>query len=469
MKAFAINSFLLIFTLLLSLCHQKYAFKWRPCKLRNVQHLFSKDMIKSDDVLEKSFEIPKADIPIYATLAALQILPPLAILDLPEPIDGIRKAVSYLYFITTACLAVYLGAKRQDIKQTSSPISKKSAVFAPVISSVFLFGLYLLLKYTNVEVYFDKIYQISGTVLGITCIDVIVTSILGTPLPGNQVVQGNDTEGEQDPVTSWTGFASGAVLASGYLALSNFGGHSPEALCALSFFNNIIALSIAVFSIGIVRVESFAVACAFLTGLFFYDIFWVFGTDVMMTVATKVEAPVKFLFPAPPALMPTRSYPFSVLGLGDVVVPGVMAALARRIDDRGIAGIGPEVSTPSPTASPVPSAPATPGRVSILNSLSSLMPIKPTKPMPLPPSPITIAVEKPEGSSYLNASLGGYSFGLLLAFTANEVTKAGQPALLYLVPSMIASMLIAASKNNALTELWGQGLSFDSSEGEAGK
>ena len=42
----------------------------------------------------------------------------------------------------------------------------------------------------------------------------------------------------------------------------------------------------------------------------------VFGTDVMMTVATKVEAPVKFLYTAPPSDTP-RSYPFSVLGLGD--------------------------------------------------------------------------------------------------------------------------------------------------------
>jgi minor histocompatibility antigen H13 len=52
----------------------------------------------------------------------------------------------------------------------------------------------------------------------------------------------------------------------------------------------------------------------------------------MMTVATKVEAPVKILFPASISVIETRPYPFSVLGLGDLVVPGVMAALGRRID-----------------------------------------------------------------------------------------------------------------------------------------
>ena len=30
-------------------------------------------------------------------------------------------------------------------------------------------------------------------------------------------------------------------------------------------------------------------------GLFFYDIFWVFGTDVMVSVATKFDAPIKVL------------------------------------------------------------------------------------------------------------------------------------------------------------------------------
>ena len=41
--------------------------------------------------------------------------------------------------------------------------------------------------------------------------------------------------------------------------------------------------------------NSFKVGAALLIGLFFYDIYFVFGTDVMMTVATKIDAPVKIL------------------------------------------------------------------------------------------------------------------------------------------------------------------------------
>jgi minor histocompatibility antigen H13 len=36
-----------------------------------------------------------------------------------------------------------------------------------------------------------------------------------------------------------------------------------------------------------------------LTGLFFYDIFWVFGTPVMVAVAKNIDAPIKLLFPRP--------------------------------------------------------------------------------------------------------------------------------------------------------------------------
>ena len=53
-----------------------------------------------------------------------------------------------------------------------------------------------------------------------------------------------------------------------------------------------------------------------------------------MTVATKIEAPVKFLYTAPPTLDGTpRSYPFSVLGLGDVVIPGLFVRFMGKVDE----------------------------------------------------------------------------------------------------------------------------------------
>jgi hypothetical protein len=40
-------------------------------------------------------------------------------------------------------------------------------------------------------------------------------------------------------------------------------------------------------SLGAISLGSFQTGAILLAGLFCYDVFWVFGTDVMMTVATK--------------------------------------------------------------------------------------------------------------------------------------------------------------------------------------
>lgn len=54
-----------------------------------------------------------------------------------------------------------------------------------------------------------------------------------------------------------------------------------------------------------------------LWGLFFYDIFWVFFTPVMVTVAKNIDGPIKLLFPTGASWEH-----FNMLGLGDIVIPG---------------------------------------------------------------------------------------------------------------------------------------------------
>ena len=66
-----------------------------------------------------------------------------------------------------------------------------------------------------------------------------------------------------------------------------------------------------------------------LSGLFVYDIFWVFGTDVMVTVAKSVDAPIKLLLPK---LWEDGVPEFSMLGLGDIIVPGIYIALLIRFE-----------------------------------------------------------------------------------------------------------------------------------------
>ncbi|PNX91774.1 signal peptide peptidase-like protein, partial [Trifolium pratense] len=60
-------------------------------------------------------------------------------------------------------------------------------------------------------------------------------------------------------------------------------------------------------------------------GLFVYDIFWVFFTPVMVSVAKSFDAPIKLLFPTA-----DLKRPFSMLGLGDIVIPGGTLILKKN-------------------------------------------------------------------------------------------------------------------------------------------
>ena len=108
----------------------------------------------------------------------------------------------------------------------------------------------------------------------------------------------------------------------------------PAALASVHFvFFNAIAVGIAARVLSIIRPDSLNAAAGPLTGRFIYDIFFVFGTDVMATVATKIDSPGKLLFPRDPATLATSvsMCPYAVLGLGDLVVPGVFISLALAL------------------------------------------------------------------------------------------------------------------------------------------
>lgn len=135
-----------------------------------------------------------------------------------------------------------------------------------------------------------------------------------------------------------------------------------------------------------IALDSFFTGFILLSGLFAYDIFWVFGTDVMVSVAKNFDAPIKMLFP--------RSWgekmEFSMLGLGDIVIPGIFIALCLKYD-------------------------------------------------------YSKAGEKsPFSATYFKYSFIGYIIGLATTMIVMHVFKAAQPALLYLSPACILSVVIPA-------------------------
>ena len=93
------------------------------------------------------------------------------------------------------------------------------------------------------------------------------------------------------------------------------------------FCNNLIGISLSIQAISFLNPGSYYTAAVLLALLFFYDIFWVFGTDVMVTVAKDLKAPIKLIFPRPAVLEKPN-----MLGLGDIVLPGIYIALLLRYD-----------------------------------------------------------------------------------------------------------------------------------------
>jgi minor histocompatibility antigen H13 len=95
-------------------------------------------------------------------------------------------------------------------------------------------------------------------------------------------------------------------------------------------YNNILALIFCIHALQSMFIGNFKNGFALLILLFFYDIFFVFGTDVMLTVAKGINAPIKLLFPKD-YTDPAKPQ-FSLLGLGDIVIPGIFVSLCLRFD-----------------------------------------------------------------------------------------------------------------------------------------
>merc|ERR1719209_1467350 len=101
--------------------------------------------------------------------------------------------------------------------------------------------------------------------------------------------------------------------------------------------NNLFGLAFAINGVEFMQLPRISTGFILLGGLFFYDIFWVFGTDVMITVAKSFEAPIKLVFPQDLLQNgPLSANNFAMLGLGDIVIPGIFIALLLRFDLRSL-------------------------------------------------------------------------------------------------------------------------------------
>jgi len=138
-----------------------------------------------------------------------------------------------------------------------------------------------------------------------------------------------------------------------------------------------------------------------------YDIFWVFATPVMVTVAKGIDAPIKILA----SKTPFSSAPsdFAMLGLGDIVVPGLVIALCLRFDLAQYAKRHPKDDVSARSRFPKP---------------------------------------------YFLVALASYVVGLATTIAVMHVFQRAQPALLYLSPACTLGPLALALVRGEVQDLW---------------
>lgn len=224
--------------------------------------------------------------------------------------------------------------------------------------------------------------------------------------------------------------------------------HSSYAWILQDFFGGCICCTFMV----IVRLPNLKIAAALLIVFFFYDIFMVFLSpfffhdSVMVKVATAgghdSQSSVQgsntceqhFGERMPMLMLVPRTDwmgGYSMLGLGDIIFPGLLVTLMLRMDYIFMAG-----PCKSKQAAEAATAPVR----------------RRTKPTLL------------HRVGYYPVLVPSYAFGLFLAFLANTLHLtingvSGQPALLYLVPCTLGPAVLMAWYRGELEVLWNMGSS----------
>ena len=218
---------------------------------------------------------------------------------------------------------------------------------------------------------------------------------------------------------------------------------------------DIFGLCMCMLFLETIKLNAIKVGAILLIVAFFYDIFFVFvtplltkhGESIMVNVATsggppkadpswcekyphdvdcKGGDPLPMLFSVP--RIGDYQGGSSMLGLGDIVLPGLLLSFASRYDEsKRLMGM---ISGGS-------------GRV-VINSACQ------ASPRCFLCSWCTCCI----GTGYFGPVMVAYAIGLAMANIAVYVMEMGQPALLYLVPCCLGTMVYMGKKAGELTDLW---------------
>lgn len=414
-----------------------------------------------------------------------------------------------LNVITTATLIIVIGSFRSlKLLATAEEggsaekeiMSSKDAAQFPIVGSAALFGLFLAFKYLDREMV-NMILSVYFMFVGVFTLTGTLAPFLEVMITAKEKYGFKKTLpliGEIDAEFTLAEFISmvpATIFSAYYVKTKHF------------MMNNVLGISFCIQSIERISIGSYKIGAILLSGLFFYDIFWVFGSErvfgsnVMVTVAKNFDGPIKLLFPR---ALPTADISEAVASaIGNTnngtmikgaakVCAGLVRDLGKQmVSDGGKSGLKMTIEGAK--------AVITAGREGILANKEEACGEYVNKVM----QPLVSAVEgefsllglgdivipgifvaillrfdavqagikglngadTPFSKPFFYSNIILYAAGLGVTLYVMTVFKAAQPALLYLVPACLGASLGAA----AFTGKWKALLAYDEEETEEGK
>ena len=292
-------------------------------------------------------------------------------------------------------------------QQTIETVTTKDALQFPLYAGGMLLGLYCIIKFFGKDAvnYLLLVYIAIG---GATGMKALLQSLTGNALQSVEDIRVfsfkfKDWIDLQVSALDLVGLVMSVTSVAFYVWSKSW------------IYNNILAVVFCVHALQFIFLGNFKTGALLLTLLFFYDIFFVFGTDVMITVAKNVDAPIKLQVPRDLTTSPPQ---YSILGLGDIVIPGIFMSLCLRFDVL---------------------------KALSLNKLEALID---GERKGKGEDGQTIEYIVTEGNKapkhYYMAVVVGYLIAIITTVVIMFVFNHGQPALLYLVPGCIMAVAVTA-------------------------
>ncbi|OLL23310.1 Minor histocompatibility antigen H13 [Neolecta irregularis DAH-3] len=253
----------------------------------------------------------------------------------PSPLAATPELCSLLLLLISSAI-VYSGAHaalhrpqnalpadNDDEDSISEMLSLRDAYWFPFASGAVLTFLYVLLSLVDKEM-LNLILTLYFCLLGLPMLSTTLADSFGLLLSSPPRKIALSTRG--NPSRSLA-----ALLQFKFNERHLFTMPLAFALCLAYFYSkhwllsDILAIGIAYSAFSLMKLSDFKTGVVLLSGLFFYDIFFVFGSPIMLAVATGLDIPIKLSWPK-------SSGDYGILGLGDIVLPGIFVALSLRFD-----------------------------------------------------------------------------------------------------------------------------------------